>query len=68
MNPFDLRATLPALLKLTVAASAQDRPVARAQRLADDVAPGRALPLQIGGRVVTGGEGLLRYRRHWPGS
>ena len=68
MPPFLLRATLPALFLLSVAASAQDRPVAGVQRLADDVTPGRALPLQVGGRVVTGGEGLSRYVRQWPGS
>ena len=68
MPPFLLRATMPALLLLAVGAAAQDRPVAGAQRLVDDVAPGRALPLRIGGRVVTGGDGLSRYVRQWPGS
>lgn len=68
MPPFLLRAMMPALLTLTAAVSAQERPVAGVQRLADDAAPGRALPLQIGGRVVTGGEGQASYLRQWPGS
>lgn len=68
MPPFFLRSTLPIMITLSAVASAQEHPVAGIQRLPDDSVAGRALPLQIGGRVVTGGEGASRYRRQWPGS
>lgn len=68
MPPFFLRATLPIMITLSAIASAQQRPTAGIRRLSDDSVAGRALPLQIGGRVVTGGEGASRYRRQWPGS
>lgn len=68
MPPFFLRATLPIMITLSAIASAQEHPTAGIRRLSDDSVAGRALPLQIGGRVVTGGEGASRYRRQWPGS
>lgn len=68
MPPFFLRATLPIMITLSAIASAQERPTAGIRRLSDDSVADRALPLQIGGRVVTGGEGASRYRRQWPGS
>ncbi|WP_288414087.1 SGNH/GDSL hydrolase family protein [uncultured Sphingomonas sp.] len=68
MPPFFLRSTLPIMITLSAIASAQEHPTAGIRRLSDDSVAGRALPLQIGGRVVTGGEGASRYRRQWPGS
>lgn len=68
MPPFFLRSTLSIMITLSAFASAQEHPVAGIRRLSDDSVAGRALPLQIGGRVVTGGEGASRYRRQWPGS
>lgn len=68
MPPFFLRATLPIMITLSAIASAQEHPTAGIRRLSNDSVAGRALPLQIGGRVVTGGEEASRYRRQWPGS
>lgn len=68
MPPYLLRATLPALMTLSAIASAQERPVAGVQRLSADMAEGKRLPLQVGGRMAPGADAATGYRRQWPGT
>ncbi|WP_082457120.1 SGNH/GDSL hydrolase family protein [Sphingomonas sp. Leaf23] len=69
MHPSLLRAGLPLMLLLGTAAAPVQAPADLALRpLPADTAPGRALPLTIGGRVVAGEGDLSRYRRQWPGT
>ncbi len=69
MHPSLFRAGLPLMLALGTAAAPAQAPADLALRpLPADTAPGRALPLTIGGRVVAGEGDLSRYRRQWPGT
>ncbi len=69
MHPSLFRAGLPLMLALGTAAAPAQAPADMALRpLPADTAPGRALPLTIGGRVVAGDGDLSRYRRQWPGT
>jgi len=69
MHPSLFRAGLPLMLVLGATAAPAQAPADLALRpLPADAAPGRPLPLTIGGRVVPGDGDLSRYRRQWPGT